>query len=76
MKPEHQVCVIYAGVNGYLDKMQTSKIPQFEKLFLEYMKNSHQGFFDEVQSTTVLSKENGEKLGQIIKDWLPQSGLL
>lgn len=39
MKPEHMVCVIYAGVNGYLDKMETNKIPQFEKQFLEHMKS-------------------------------------
>lgn len=76
MKPEHQVCVIYAGVNGFLDKMETSKIPEFEKKFLEFMTGSHQGMFDEIRKSTELSKENGEKLASIMKDWLPQSGLV
>ncbi len=31
MSSEDQVCVIYAGVNGYLDKMETSEINKFEK---------------------------------------------
>lgn len=26
MRPEHQVCIIYAGVRGYLDKISTKKI--------------------------------------------------
>ena len=68
--------MIYAGVNGYLDKMETNKIPQFEKKFLEFMKTSHQGFLDEIRKTTVLTKENSQKLGEVLKEWLPQSGLV
>ena len=30
MKPEYIVCVIYAGVRGYLDKVETKKIGLFE----------------------------------------------
>lgn len=70
------VCVIYAGVNGYLDKMETSKIPQFEKLLLEHLKNSHSAMIEEIKKTTVLSDDNDKKLKEILKEWLPASGLL
>jgi hypothetical protein len=30
MKPEYIVCVVYAGVRGYLDKVETKKIEKFE----------------------------------------------
>ena len=30
MKPEYIVCVLYAGVRGYLDKVETKKIGLFE----------------------------------------------
>lgn len=76
MRPEHQVCVIYAGVNGYLDKMDVKNIPNFEKQFLEFMKNSHPQFLEEIRSTGVLSKDNDKKLGELLKEWLPQSGLM
>lgn len=76
MKPEHQVCIIYAGVNGYLDKMETSKIPKFEVKFLEYMTNSHQALFDEIRNTTVLSEKNAQLLGDTLKEWIPLSGLV
>lgn len=76
MKPEHMVCVIYAGVNGYLDRMETNKIPQFEKLFLEHMKSQHSGMIEDIKKTTVLSDDNDKKLKEILKEWLPQSGLI
>lgn len=76
MVPEHQVCVIYAGVNGYLDKMNVKNINQFEIQFLEFMNNTHKGFLDEIRTTGALSKENDHKLGELLKEWLPQSGLM
>lgn len=76
MASEDMVCVIYAGVRGYLDKMQTSEIPKFEKQFLEYMKTSHKNIVDEIRTTGKLTKEHDEKIGQILTDWIPQSGLL
>lgn len=37
MAIEEQVAVIYAGVRGYLDKMEPSKITKFEKAFLQHV---------------------------------------
>lgn len=38
---EEQVCILFAGVRGYLDKIQTSEISRFEKLFMDHIKNKH-----------------------------------
>lgn len=38
MAIEEQVAVIYCGVRGYLDKMDPTKITQFEKEFLAHIK--------------------------------------
>merc|ERR1711950_77573 len=35
MPVEEQACVLFAGVRGYLDKIQTSEISRFEKMYLE-----------------------------------------
>ena len=65
MSSEEQVCVIYAGVNGYLDKMDTSEIHNFEVQFLEYMRNTHKAILDDISKTGVLSAENDKKIGEI-----------
>lgn len=76
MKAEDMVCVIYAGVRGYLDKMLTSEIPKFEKTFLEYLHASHSEIMIDIGKTGKLSKENDEKIGKILEGWMPQSGLV
>lgn len=57
MSADEQVCVIYAGVNGHLDKMSTSKIPQFESEFLNFMRNTHSDIMNEIKKTGLLTKE-------------------
>ena len=63
MKPEYIVCVVYAGVRGYLDKVETKKIEKFEQLFLEFINNSHPDILAEIRKTGVLSKDIDAKLG-------------
>ena len=75
MTPDEQVCVIYAGVRGYLDKMLTSEIHKFEKDFLAYMKKNHAELMADIRKTGKLSKENDEKIGKILLEWVPKSGL-
>ena len=41
MVAEEQVCVIFAGVRGYLDKMVTSEISKFESKFVAHLRASH-----------------------------------
>ena len=41
MPVEEQVCVLYAGVRGYLDKVQTPDIGKFEQLYLDHVRNKH-----------------------------------
>jgi F0F1-type ATP synthase alpha subunit len=36
--PAEEHIVVYSGVRGYLDKMVTSEISKFERLFLDYVK--------------------------------------
>lgn len=41
MVAEEQVCVIFAGVRGYLDKMMTSEIAKFESKFVSHMRSNY-----------------------------------
>jgi len=46
MTAEEQVCVLYAGVRGFLDKIQTSEIGKFEKLYLDHLKTKYPHILD------------------------------
>jgi len=50
MVAEEQVCVLYAGVRGFLDKVQTSEIGKFEKLFLDHLKTKHVHILDTIRT--------------------------
>ncbi len=39
---EHQVAVIYCGVNGLLEKVPIDKVAEFENLFIQYLQAKHQ----------------------------------
>ena len=75
MSFEDQLVVIYAGVKGYLDKLKTSEISKFETEFLSFMKNSHKDLMDELRKSGNLTNEQDAKIGQILEEWIPQSGL-
>ena len=43
----HQIAVIYAATQGYLDKVPLGQISEFEKLFIRYLKQAHAGLLAE-----------------------------
>ncbi len=42
------VCVIFAGTNGYLDKVSVSDVGRFETELLAYLRNKHQDLLDDI----------------------------
>lgn len=67
MPAEEQVCVVYAGVRGFLDNVQTSEIPKFEEKFLAFLKENHPKIFDDINKSGELSKENDNLLKTILE---------
>ncbi|MBP5497904.1 MAG: F0F1 ATP synthase subunit alpha [Muribaculaceae bacterium] len=62
MPVEEQVAVIYCGVNGLLQKLPVEKVPEFEKLFIQYLKGKHQADVLDVLRTGVINDDVMEKL--------------
>jgi len=58
----HQVCIIYAVVNGYLNDIDLPKLPEFEKRLYEHMDNSHPDVLETIRSTGKLEKDAEEGL--------------
>lgn len=76
MEAEHQVCVIFAGVKGFLDKIQTSEIAKFEKMFLETLLSKHANIVESIKAEggKIVPKTEAE-LKAILTDFMPNSGL-
>jgi len=75
MPAEEQVCVVYAGVRGYLDKVVTSEISRFEQLFLQHLRSNHANILETIRTTGDLSKETDAELKSIVETFIPESGL-
>ena len=62
MSVADQVLSIYAGVRGFLDKIETSKISEFQVKFLEGLRADHGDIFDEINNTGNFGDESDQKI--------------
>jgi F-type H+-transporting ATPase subunit alpha len=62
MKMEEQVCVIYAGVNGYLDKFEVARVRAFEQGLLTLMRTKYADLLESIRKSGDLSKDDEAKL--------------
>lgn len=70
MAIEEQVAVVYTGVRGYLDKLDPSRIQQFEKEFLQHIKGSYQALLDTIATEGKISDETDAKMKKIVADFV------
>jgi len=75
MPAEEQVVALYAGVKGYLDKVQTTDIAKFEQLYMEYIKTKHAGVLKTIKNEGQLTEKTNAEIAGILEEFLPQSGL-
>ncbi|MEM1364667.1 MAG: F0F1 ATP synthase subunit alpha [Pseudomonadota bacterium] len=62
LKTEEQVAVIYAGVNGYLDKLEVNQVGPFEQGLLSKLRSEDQALLDELRDKAALTDDIKEKL--------------
>ena len=62
LKMEEQVCVIYTGVNGYLDKLPLSKVAAFESGFLGFLRSKNADLLNSIRDSKDLSDADAGKL--------------
>ncbi len=66
LKVEEQVCVIYAGTRGYLDKVAVSDVGRYEKELLSLLRTRNNDLLTAIREQKALSAELEEKLKTII----------
>ncbi len=69
LKMEEQASVIYAGVNGYLDKFEVSRVRAFESGLLTLLRTKHASLLDSIRKSGDLSKDDEAKLKDAIESY-------
>merc|ERR1711963_1041602 len=70
MAIEEQVAAIYFGVRGYLDKIEPSKITEFERKFMEHVKATQRPLLDQIGKDGHLSEASDAALKQVVTDFM------
>merc|ERR1739844_214517 len=70
MAIEEQVAVIYCGVRGFLDKVDPSKITDFEKKFSEHVKATNKPLLETIAKDGHLSEASDKALNAIVKEFM------
>jgi F-type H+-transporting ATPase subunit alpha len=66
LKMEEQVVVIYAGVNGYLDKFELKRVRAFEDGLLSLLRGQHKAILEDIRKTSDLSADTEKKLKDVV----------
>ncbi|MGE0699167.1 MAG: F0F1 ATP synthase subunit alpha [Hyphomicrobiaceae bacterium] len=67
LKMEEQVCVIWAGTNGYLDPMPLGKVKEFETALLSSLRGPNAAILDDIRSSKDLSDATAAKLKGLVE---------
>ena len=66
LQMEEQVAVIYAGVNGYLDRLPVNRVRAFQDGLLGALHTSHKDVLDAIRASKDLSDDTAKKLKDVV----------
>ena len=69
LKMEEQVCVIYAGVNGYLDPLPVNRIRAFEDGLLGVLRQQHPEILTTIRDSRDLDDATAGKLKAAVENY-------
>ena len=70
MAVEEQVAVIFAGVRGFLDKVDPSRITTFEREFLAHIRSSQAELLKQIRDAGKLTDETEAKLKDVVTNFI------
>ncbi|KAJ2053206.1 Alpha subunit of the F1 sector of mitochondrial F1F0 ATP synthase, partial [Coemansia sp. S155-1] len=59
---EDQVTIIFAGVNGFLDKVPTARIVEFEQKFIPFVRSNHGDILETIRTQGKIDEATEKKL--------------
>ncbi len=69
MPVEHQIMIIYAATNGWLDDIPTARIKKFESGFHDFMRAQRPDIGQAIRAVKQISDETAELLKKAIEDY-------
>eukprot|EP00620_Florenciella_sp_RCC1587_P012981 CAMPEP_0182573112 /NCGR_PEP_ID=MMETSP1324-20130603/18233_1 /TAXON_ID=236786 /ORGANISM="Florenciella sp., Strain RCC1587" /LENGTH=544 /DNA_ID=CAMNT_0024788155 /DNA_START=24 /DNA_END=1658 /DNA_ORIENTATION=+ len=66
---EEQAVILFAGVNGFIDRVAVEEVIAFEKAWLEHVKTSHPAILTEIKTTTAIGTDLEAKLMSICDEF-------
>jgi F-type H+-transporting ATPase subunit alpha len=69
LKMEEQVCVIWAGTNGYLDALPLAKVKAFEDGLLSLLRGKNVDILNSIRETRDLSDDTAAKLKSAVEGY-------
>ena len=66
---EQQVVIIFAGVNGYLDKLPVKRVVEFEQKLHPFMANNHADIYESIKKEGQISEETSQKLKKAVSEF-------
>ena len=67
LKLEEQVVVIFAGVNGFLDKIEINKITKFEELLLSELRSKEKSLLNSIAKEQAISETLEKKINDFLE---------
>ena len=67
---EHQVIIIYAVINNFLQEIPVEQIAEFEQQLYDFVDESYPEIIDSIRQTGDLTKENTERLSEVLKTFV------
>ena len=70
MSIAHQISVIFAGVNGFMDDLEISQVSKFESDLVEYLNSNNQDLLDTITSTGKLDDDSKNNLKDTLTNFV------
>jgi len=65
----HQIVVLYAATNGYIDYLETAKVGDFEAELTSFVENSHPELFGKIREVGALNDELKQALDSALTEF-------
>ena len=69
MAVEHQVAILYAVINGWLDDIEVSQVKKFEDSFHQYLDRSGKEVLKKIRETKELDEKTETELKNLITEY-------
>ncbi|MEM4736620.1 MAG: F0F1 ATP synthase subunit alpha [Nitrososphaeria archaeon] len=66
----HQVVIIWAGVNGYLDNLPLSEVSQFEKRFFSYISQKGRKILETINQKRDIDQETEQEMKRLTEEFI------